>query len=130
MNTGSPHYVLFVNDLENYNVFEKGRKLRYDTSISEQGTNVDFVEIINENEIAVRTYERGVENETLACGTGAIASAISAHLKNKSDNFSFTIRARGGTLKVDFKRDTETRFTDIWLTGPAKYVFKGTVEIE
>jgi diaminopimelate epimerase len=129
LNTGSPHYVLFVNGLENYNVFEEGRKLRYDTSISEQGTNVDFVEVITNNEIAVRTYERGVENETLACGTGAVASAIGTHLTDNSDNFSFTIRARGGTLKVDFKREKENRFTDIWLTGPAKYVFKGTVEV-
>ncbi len=130
VNTGSPHYVLFVNDLENYSVFEEGQKLRYDTSVSEHGTNVDFVEILTDNEIAVRTYERGVENETLACGTGAVASAISTYLATHSDNFSFYVKALGGILKVDFKKETETRFYDIWLTGPAQYVFKGIIEVK
>lgn len=129
LNTGSPHYVLFVNGLEKFNVFKEGRKLRYDTSISEHGTNVDFVEEITDKDIAVRTYERGVEDETLACGTGAVASAISTHIKKNSDNFSYTIKARGGILKVDFKRESVSKFTDIWLTGPAQYVFKGIVEI-
>jgi len=129
LDTGSPHYVMFVDDINNTKVQEDGKRIRYDASVSKQGTNVDFVQIIKEDEISIRTYERGVENETLACGTGAVASAIATHLLNETDNFSFSVQVLGGKLQVDFKMEHETHFRDIWLTGPAEYVFKGSIDI-
>jgi len=129
LNTGSPHYVMFVDDINKSKVQEDGKRIRYDASVSKQGTNVDFVQIIKEDEISIRTYERGVENETLACGTGAVASAIATHLSKETDNFSFSVQVLGGKLQVDFKMKDETHFYDIWLTGPAEFVFKGSVDI-
>jgi len=129
LDTGSPHYVLFVDDINKSKVQEEGERIRNDASISKYGTNVDFVQIIKENEITIRTYERGVEAETLACGTGAVASAIAAYLLNKTDNFSFSVQVLGGKLQVDFMMVDETHFRDIWLTGPAEFVFKGSIDI-
>jgi len=127
LDTGSPHYVRFVDDVDEVQVLEKGRKIRQDPSISEDGTNVNFVQALKSGEIAMRTYERGVENETYACGTGAIASAISTHLYTEADIFSYKIQVRGGTLAVDFKHNNDKGFYDIWLTGPAEFVFKGQI---
>jgi len=129
IDTGSPHYVMFVGDIDKSKVQEEGKKIRYDESVSKYGTNVDFVQIINEDEISIRTYERGVEDETLACGTGAVASAIATHLLHETDKFSFPVHVLGGKLQVDFKMKDETYFYDIWLTGPAEFVFKGSIEI-
>ena len=129
LDTGSPHYVMFVNDVNKSRVKEEGKRIRYDTSVSKNGTNVDFVQIISEDKLTIRTYERGVENETLACGTGAVASAISTHLLNETDNFSFSVQVLGGKLQVDFKKEDDNHFHDIWLTGPAEFVFKGSIEI-
>ncbi|MGM0498290.1 MAG: diaminopimelate epimerase [Bacteroidota bacterium] len=98
LDTGSPHYVLFVDDINKSRVQEEGKRIRYDASVSKYGTNVDFVQIVDEDEITIRTYERGVENETLACGTGAVASAISTHLLKETDIFSFSVRGLGGKL--------------------------------
>jgi diaminopimelate epimerase len=125
--TGAPHYILFTNELMTTDVYSIGKSIRYNSTFKEKGTNVDFVEIIDGG-IAVRTYERGVEGETLACGTGIVASAIGAYYKNKKLGNSIAVKAMGGDLKVDFT-EKNLNFTDIWLTGPAKFVFDGEIEI-
>ncbi|MCD4773603.1 MAG: diaminopimelate epimerase [Bacteroidales bacterium] len=126
INTGSPHYIKFVDDIINYNVISEGKKLRHKTNFDKNGTNVDFVEIKNKK-LYVRTYERGVENETLSCGTGATASAIAASFRN-SGNESFEIITKGGNLKVSFKNN-KNNFSNIWLEGPATFVFKGKIDL-
>lgn len=127
MNTGSPHYVAFVNELETINVFEEGQKIRYNDRFKSKGTNVNYVEL-KENSLFVRTYERGVEDETLACGTGITAAALAAALRLDIEDSSFNIKALGGNLKVSFHRE-EKNFKNIWLEGPAKKVFEGTIAI-
>lgn len=129
LDTGSPHYVLQVNDLNNINVFEEGRKIRYNERFKATGTNVNFIEIQKNNELFVRTYERGVENETYSCGTGVIASAITTAVLDNTDKYAVGIRTKGGSLKVSFQKKTNGSFTDIWLAGPATYVFKGEIEM-
>jgi diaminopimelate epimerase len=121
MNTGSPHYVEFVEDLQNYAVYEKGKTIRYSQDFAPNGTNVNFVEK-NKTGIAVRTYERGVEDETLACGTGATACALAHGLNGASSPIDIDVL--GGKLAVSFDKTT-TGFENIYLTGPAKKVFEG-----
>jgi diaminopimelate epimerase len=129
LNTGSPHYVKFITSLDKLDVFKEGRAVRYNHRFSNEGTNVDFVEDLG-SYLFVRTYERGVEDETLACGTGVVASVISAYLHRKIDSFSFVLPVitRGGNLKVSFNK-SGTVFSDIWLEGPADFVFDGKFEI-
>ena len=124
LNTGSPHYVTFVESVENYKVFENGNKIRNSASYCQEGINVNFVEEISENEIFVRTYERGVENETFSCGTGATAAAL-VFLKDKEQP-SVKVKVLGGNLKVYAERDGEG-FENIWLEGPATQVYKGKI---
>jgi len=126
MSTGSPQYVRFVHDLEHYYVEVEGRKVRYNQRFKEQGTNVNFVEKKGET-LYVRTYERGVEDETYSCGTGVTASAIAASLKENMHS-PVPINTLGGNLSVSFKTN-ENSFTDIFLIGPAVKVFAGVVEI-
>jgi diaminopimelate epimerase len=128
LNTGSPHYVSFTTRLEGMDVVEEGRKIRYNSRFREQGTNVNFVEE-GSDYLFVRTYERGVENETLACGTGVVASVISACLRQGDDKISYSIPVKvlGGQLRVSLNRKGDS-FTDIWLEGPATFVFKGQVD--
>ena len=127
MNTGSPHYVQFVNGLSDKDVFSDGRAVRYNNRFKNEGTNVNFVEIEDDG-LFVRTYERGVENETLACGTGIVASSLAAALKENNGKTSYPIKALGGILNVRFTRYND-EFTDIWLEGPAMKVFEGVIEI-
>jgi diaminopimelate epimerase len=127
LNTGSPHYVEFTRNLKDKDVFNDGRKIRYNERFSKEGTNVNFVEIEKKG-LFVRTYERGVENETFACGTGIVASAISAVLKNNSDTTSFSVRALGGDLLVTFEQNNN-RFQNIWLEGPVAFVYSGDINI-
>jgi diaminopimelate epimerase len=128
INTGSPHLICFVDDVGQYPVFEEGRKLRYDKLFEAQGgTNVNFVELQGNNTIFVRTYERGVENETLSCGTGVTAAALAASRKGYAS--PVTVKTRGGELSVEFERHTGTPiFSHIYLNGPAKKVFEGVFE--
>jgi diaminopimelate epimerase len=129
LNTGSPHYVAFVNNVENYNVFEKGKEIRYNDRFKVEGTNVNFVEK-KYNELFVRTYERGVEGETYSCGTGVTAAALVASLKNvATTDSSCDIITLGGKLKVRFLKHPDNSFTDIWLEGPATFVFKGEITV-
>lgn len=126
LDTGSPHYVVFARDIDRIDVAEEGRKWRRSPLFAPGGTNVDFVEATPEG-LAVRTFERGVEEETWACGTGVTAAAIASALKTGAAAGPVRVRARGGELKVDF----EVRgalVTNIWLTGPATFVFEGSVE--
>jgi diaminopimelate epimerase len=129
LNTGSPHYVTFTTHLAELDVVAAGREIRNNDRFRSQGTNVNFVEDSSEL-LFVRTYERGVENETLACGTGVVASVITACLRRGGDKISYTVpvKVMGGLLQVSLKRNGSA-FTDIWLDGPATYVFRGQTEI-
>lgn len=127
VNTGSPHHIRFVQNVENYPVFEEGKKIRYDAVYSPSGTNVNFVQVLSDDGIYVRTYERGVENETLSCGTGATAAAI-AYAAGKNQP-SVKIKTLGGELAVKFEEKIEGGFANVWLIGPAKPVFSGKIKI-
>lgn len=127
LNTGSPHYVAFVNGIEELDVFNTGKAIRNNERFKAEGTNVNFVEEINDR-LLVRTYERGVEDETLACGTGITACAIAASLQTGEVKTEYEVKALGGELKVRYKKDGDA-FNDIWLEGPAKQVFEGEVQV-
>jgi diaminopimelate epimerase len=126
VNTGSPHYIRFVADVDHFPVFETGRSIRYSEKFNPGGTNVNFVQLKDQNTIFVRTYERGVENETLSCGTGITAAALAASLKGFSSPVN--IETLGGTLSVEYKSSQSGTFQEIYLTGPAKLVFEGQLE--
>jgi len=127
LNTGSPHFIKWVSEVNNYSVFEEGKKIRYSEVFKPAGTNVNFVEPLKDNTIFVRTYERGVENETLSCGTGVTAAALAASSKNYVS--PVTVNTLGGQLSVEFKVSHDGSFTDIFLIGPAKMVFQGVLEL-
>jgi len=129
LDTGSPHLVVFVDDVEQVDVFAQGRKFRLDKRFV-GGTNVNFVQK-GSGGIFVRTYERGVEDETLSCGTGVTAAAIATFLDAAEYGTSIAVKTRGGTLQVDF-RSSEQRdhFSDVFLTGPVTEVFDGVVDLE
>ena len=121
---GSPHYLTFGSGVSELDVFALAQKIRYGKRFSEEGTNVNFVEVISDHEILNRTYERGVENETLSCGTGVVAASIGASFHQVQSPVK--VKTPGGDLTVEFeKRDPDT-FTNIKLTGPAEMVFEGT----
>lgn len=129
LNTGSPHYVKTVNQIETFPVVEEGRNIRNSERFAAEGTNVNFIERYDDY-LYVRTYERGVENETLSCGTGVTAAALVAASTNLStEKNSCAIKTPGGLLKVKFDRVLENTFYNIWLEGPAEFVFKGTIEL-
>jgi diaminopimelate epimerase len=127
INTGSPHYVRFVSDTDKMDVYHTGREIRYSQDFHPAGTNVNFVQKMGKETIYVRTYERGVEDETLSCGTGVTASALAMGLKEGNDHVY--IKTRGGELEVTFRSDGSGNFMDIYLIGPATKVFSGQVEI-
>jgi diaminopimelate epimerase len=129
MNTGSPHYVVFQKNIDTLDVFKEGQKIRYNKVYTDKGINVNFVEI-KKNNLFVRTYERGVENETLSCGTGVTAAALAfANLEKKKKNYAINIQTLGGNLKVSFKTKDHNHFTEIQLTGPATQVYQGQINI-
>ena len=131
LNTGVPHYVEFVDDVAAVDVAARGRAIRYDKERFPQGTNVNFVETVGEGRLRVRTYERGVEAETLACGTGATAAAIVACHVRQPDRRTFRVEVPGGILTVGFTHDSGTQhYTDVRLTGPARRVFGGTFDTD
>jgi len=125
LNTGSPHYVRFVPTLENENIIETGRAIRYSEKFKTTGINVNLAEILDTHTLKCKTYERGVENETLSCGTGVTAIALAANFEYDLKP-PLTILTEGGELKVDFEKLDKT-FSNITLEGPVKAVFKGDV---
>ena len=128
LDTGSPHFVTFCNNLDQVDVFHQGRSLRYDRRFEPGGSNINFVESLS-GQIKVRTYERGVENETLSCGTGVTASALALAYLEKGSRDHYHISTRGGELSVFFKHD-KGQFTDVWLEGAATFVFSGTIRLQ
>lgn len=128
INTGSPHYLDFREDVESLNVFEEGKLIRYSDTYKEDGINVNFIEQ-DENHLFVRTYERGVENETLACGTGVTAAAIASSIRQKFIHKNFDIKVLGGQLNVKFQTENGKSFHSIYLTGPTVFVFEGAINI-
>jgi len=128
LNTGSPHHVQLVDDLKNYNVKEQGATLRYGSLYGKEGSNINFVSKINENTFALRTYERGVEDETLACGTGATAVAIAMHENGLTSATAININVEGGELAVSFDKK-DNLYSNVFLKGPAEFVFEGTITV-
>lgn len=130
LNTGSPHYVEFVQNLDQLDVRTRGARIRHDRRFEAGGgTNVDFVEWVSDGHIRVRTFERGVEDETLACGTGVTASVLAAVLHADSRQTQFRIDVPGGTLGVRFAVRDGDRFSGIVLTGSARKVFDGKIDV-
>jgi len=127
INTGSPHYVIFTGGLNNLDVHNEGKKIRWSQDFQPGGTNVNFVEA-EDSGIYVRTFERGVEDETLSCGTGVTASAIASVLSGHFVSGPINVRTKGGNLRVEFDI-VEGQIKDIWLTGPATFVFEGKINI-
>lgn len=128
VNTGSPHYVKNVRNVKQVDVVEEGRAIRNSKEYAEEGINVNFVETLGDDTIYVRTYERGVEDETLSCGTGVTAAAlISAHNDNGFNRVE--VKTVGGMLYVEFEKISNKEFKDIWLCGPAEFVFKGELNL-
>jgi diaminopimelate epimerase len=127
LDTGSPHYVKAVNDVMNMDVYNAGKEIRYSREYQEKGINVNFVEG-NDRRIIVRTYERGVEDETYSCGTGVTAAAlVFAHNDNGFNRIE--VQTKGGHLAVEFDKTIEQRYENIWLCGPATFVFRGEIAI-
>ena len=129
LDTGSPHHIEFVEDLRNIDIKKKGAEIRYSQLYGETGSNVNFVKPDGTDIFSVRTYERGVEDETLSCGTGAVAVAIAAHALRKTTATTIHINVEGGKLEVSFN-PRDGIYTDVFLSGPAEFVFKGTLNIE
>jgi len=125
LDTGSPHHVAFVEDVEAINIVSEGSEIRYSETYQPTGTNVNFVQV-NPKGITVATYERGVENETLSCGTGVTAAAIAYHLQNPNQQV-IDIVTKGGNLQVKLAPKGDG-FDDIWLCGPTQEVFIGVFE--
>jgi diaminopimelate epimerase len=137
LNTGSPHFVRMAYDANKVNVVTEGQKVRYHETYKREGINVNFVSRIDKNTIKVTTYERGVEDETLSCGTGVTAAAIAAYLQQKlaakqwldygniTDPQQTFIQTKGGNLQVRFQMEANGSFTEVWLCGAAEQVFEG-----
>ncbi|WP_379965498.1 diaminopimelate epimerase [Epilithonimonas sp. UC225_85] len=126
LNTGSPHYIKYVEMLKDYNVYKNGNEIRNSETYKKEGINVNFVEVLSAKELFVRTYERGVEDETYSCGTGVTAAALT-FMKNNNQTF-VGIKVMGGNLKVYADKNGEG-FKNIWLEGPAIQVFKGEINL-
>ena len=129
INTGSPHLVRIVDDIFKIDILKLSRETQKLKYFKNHGVNVNFVSIIDNDKIQLRTYERGVEDETLSCGTGAVAAALSLSLYSKSDVEKVNVKTLGGDLTVEFKRKNDN-FYDIYLTGEVKKVFEGTIDYE
>ena len=128
VNTGSPHYIQQVDNVESVDVFRKGRDIRYNEEFAREGINVNFVELQDDDELYVRTYERGVENETFSCGTGVTAAAI-AFFHNERGYNNVVVKTKGGMLSVEYDRINDHEYRNIWLNGPAVMVFEGLIEL-
>tara|TARA_B100000767_G_scaffold169051_1_gene158251 strand:+ start:3418 stop:4197 length:780 start_codon:yes stop_codon:yes gene_type:complete len=128
LDTGSPHYVQLVSDIEKIDVLSQGRLIRNNSLFKNNGVNVNFVQLISNSEFSVRTYERGVENETLSCGTGVTAVALAMFELNKTSLNKLKIVTKGGDLSVEFNK-TLKGYNNIKLTGMVKMVYSGEVQV-
>lgn len=129
LNTGSPHLIRFVSNLQSEEVVTKGRSIRFSKEFAADGINVNFVEHDeNEGKLQIRTYERGVEDETLSCGTGVTAAALVCYHNENGFNH-VEIITRGGKLQVEFDRLGENQYRHIWLCGPAQLVFSAEMDL-
>ncbi|WP_246186312.1 diaminopimelate epimerase [Phnomibacter ginsenosidimutans] len=129
LDTGSPHFVKSVDRITELDVVSEGRSIRYSDRFKADGVNVNFVEPLSSTKLYVRTYERGVEDETNSCGTGVTAAAI-ANAHNDRGFNHVDIRTKGGKLYVEFDRKDDDVFEDVWLAGPAEKVFDGFIELK
>lgn len=130
LHTGSPHYVKFVADLSSENVYTTGREIRYSEQFLKDGINVNLVEMQSDGSLKIATYERGVENETLSCGTGATACAlVSSLMHNRIGSNRIKVAVKGGELQVNFINKENAEFSEIQLIGPAVFVFKGEMNV-
>lgn len=128
LNTGVPHALVFVDDLASTEVRRFGAAMRYHEHFAPKGTNANFVQVIEPGHIAIRTYERGVEDETLACGTGMVACALVHHELSGAPS-PVRVRVAGGdTLEIGFRKTEEGQYADVTLLGPAEFTFAGTLE--
>ncbi len=127
LDTGSPHHVEMISDIQDFNVKQKGSTIRYGALYGKEGSNVNFVEQISDAKFAVRTYERGVEDETLSCGTGVTAVALAMHKNLNTSKNEISLKTQGGDLKVKFEANG-SGYKNIWLIGSAEQVFKGEIE--
>lgn len=128
LDTGSPHHIEIVEDLKNLDVKSKGSKIRYGGLYGEKGSNVNFVKQVDDITFSLRTYERGVEDETFSCGTGATAAAIAMKVLGKTDSDTIQLNVEGGKLEVSF-HSKDNKFTDVFLKGPATFVYSGTINV-
>ncbi len=130
LNTGSPHYVHFVGELNSVNCVEYGKSIRYSEEFKQDGINVNVVEVLSNTEIAIASYERGVEDETLSCGTGATACAIAfAEDRKMLGSQLITVKVKGGELKVAFDISEKRVYSNVRLIGPGTFVFKGKINV-
>lgn len=129
LDTGSPHYIKMVSGLDKFDVFKNGKTIRNSDLFRKEGINVNFVEQLTDDEISVRTYERGVEDETLSCGTGVTAAALACY-HNETGFNDVVVSTKGGKLNVEYDRSNDDSYTNIWLSGPAEKVFEGQMELE
>ncbi len=129
LDTGSPHHIEFSDNVSDINIQERGSSIRYGAPYFEEGTNVNFVETIDDKTIKIRTYERGVEGETLSCGTGATAAAIASLVNNKVSQNNIDVFVQGGKVNISFE-ENDGRFTNVYLTGPAQFVFDAIIEVD
>jgi len=127
LNTGSPHFVKFISGISDFDVVEYGKSVRYNDTYRKEGINVNVIEALGSDSFEIKTYERGVEDETLSCGTGVTASAlVFAIEKGLNGNQLITAKTQGGECKVSFERKGDS-FSSVRLIGPAKFIFKGEV---
>ncbi len=129
LDTGSPHYIKLVADVMGMDVYQKGRDIRYSKEYEAEGINVNFVEPVAEDKILVRTYERGVEDETYSCGTGVTAAAL-VNYHNENGFNDVQVKTLGGELNIEFDRIEEDHYVNIWLSGPAEKVYEGSMDIK
>ncbi|ASB50204.1 diaminopimelate epimerase [Alkalitalea saponilacus] len=129
LNTGSPHFVCYTENLEQTDVVSAGRAIRNNSYFGKAGTNVNFVEKCGDSSIMVRTYERGVEDETWSCGTGCVASVLTNFFIHGGGT-EYSIKVKGGALTVRFSAQDKGVYNNIWLEGPAKFVFSGNINVQ
>lgn len=127
-NTGSPHYVNFVEAVMEQDLLTQAKAIRYNETYKAEGVNVNLVEVLDTATLEMRTYERGVEDETYSCGTGVTAAVLAAHKANKLTTNEVSVKTKGGVLSLSFEV-AGNGYTNIWLQGPAKAVFSGTIEL-